>query len=189
MSEIVRLKIKLDHVKPSVFRWIEVPRTLRLDHLHGVLQIVMGWENSHLWELRLGRDIAYGIPDLDWPDDQPLAANKATLGSLLKQMGRAKTFRYVYDFGDNWVHTITVEARGKADPGSTYPRLVTANGACPPEDCGGPWGYARYLKAIADPDHEEHDDMIDWRGPGFDPAAVGEVEIRQRLDNFAKVPG
>ena len=189
MTAIVRLKIKLDNVKPSVLRRIEAPRTIRLDDLHFVIQAAMGWEDCHLWEFRLGRDIAYGIPGPDWPDSQPLDASEATLASLLTRMASAKTFRYAYDFGDNWVHTITVEARGKADPTRSYPRLVKAKGRCPPEDCGGPWGYARYLEAIADPDHEEHDDMIDWRGVGFDPNTVDEAEIRRILGVIGGVIG
>lgn len=186
MSNTVRLKIKLDHVVPSVFRRIEVPQTLRLDDLHRVIQVAMGWEDYHLWEFRLGRDVAYGIPDPDWPDETPLAANRATLGSLLKRLAGKKTFRYVYDFGDNWIHTITVESSGRADPAILYPRLVSAKGQCPPEDCGGPWGYAHYLEAINDPDHEEHDEMINWRGPGFDPSTVDEDDIRKTLAFLAE---
>jgi hypothetical protein len=74
-------------------------------------------------------------------------------------------------------------AEGAADV--AYPRLIAAQGACPPEDVGGPWGYADYLEAIADPKHERHAEMIEWRGPGFDPAVVDETAIHERLAALA----
>ena len=181
MPEIARLRIQLDEMERPVVRRVEVPSAIRLDELHLVIQIAMGWENYHLYSFEVGRTLTWGIPDPDWPDLQTRDAGQESLADLLAQLKRNKTFHYTYDFGDDWRHSVKVEAVVEADPEEAYPRLLDAEGACPPEDCGGPWGYAHYLEAIADPDHENHDEMIEWRGPGFDPSAVDEAAIREGL--------
>ena len=185
-DQIARLRIILDKVKPPVRRWVEVPLSTRLDRLHNIFQIVMGWENYHLYEFRIGREVAYGVPDPDWdlPGSSPRPANKTMLASLLAHTGN-KTFKYVYDFGDDWLHTVKLEGLAAPEPQTTYPRLLAAKGRCPPEDVGGPWGYAQYLEAMADPDHELHAEMVEWRGPDFDPNAVDEAAIRKRLYRLA----
>ena len=184
MPQIARLKITLDHVAPAVMRRIEVPTDISLDDLHLVIQRAMPWQNYHFYEFRVGRSLAWGIADPDsnfedlWRD-----AAKATLADLLNQGGR-KAFTYTYDFGDSWDHSIKVEAIAEAVAGLAYPRLLAAKGACPPEDIGGPWGYAEYLKAIADPNHQNHAEMIEWGDPDFDPAVADEAVIQ---DSFAKI--
>lgn len=185
MPDIARLKITLDEVRPRVVRRLEVPLDVRLDDLHMIFQAVMPWENYHLYEFRAGK-VAWGEPDPEWdfPGSSPLPARQATLRDLLG--GTRRSFSYVYDFGDDWRHSVRVEATGEADPETAYPRLLTAEGRCPPEDVGGPWGYGSYLEAIADPGHERHAEMIDWRGPGFDPATADEAAIRKELARLAK---
>ena len=160
-NSIARLKITLDDVKPAVLRRIEVPLTIRLDRLHLVLQAAMGWTNSHLYEIR-ARDVGWGMPDPDWGDG-PLDARKARLLDVLEDTG-AKTLKYLYDFGDGWEHTVKVERITDAIPGLLYPFLIDATGRCPPEDVGGPWGYAEFLEAIGDPKHESHAEMVRWVG-------------------------
>jgi hypothetical protein len=76
---------------------------------------------------------------------------------------------YTYDFGDNWEHTIQIEKVVDAEPGIRYPRCIDGKRACPPEDCGGAWGYGDFLKAIQDPKHSEHEEMTEWIGGEFDP--------------------
>lgn len=185
---IARLLVRLDDVTPTVRRRVEVPLAIRLDDLHTVIQVAMGWEDHHLYEFRVGRDVAYGVPDPDWhlPGSGCLPAAKASLAELLARVPRkSKAFTYVYDFGDDWRHTVKFEAVAPAEPGVRYPRLVSAERACPPEDVGGPWGYADYLEALADPAHERHEEVLEWRGEGFDPEAVDEAAIRKRLDALA----
>ena len=169
-SSVARLKISLDDVEPKVVRRLEVPLTIRLDRLHLVLQTAFGWENYHLWEFLAGRDARFGIPNRDWGDG-PLDGRKANLATALDDAGK-KRLKYLYDFGDGWEHTIRVEAIVPASPGILYPRLLHAEGRCPPEDVGGPPGYAEYLDAMADPRHDRHDELLQWRGPGFDPDIV-----------------
>jgi hypothetical protein len=180
---IARLKITLDDVKPEVLRRIEVPLTIRLDRLHLAIQAAMGWSNSHLYEIR-GRDVGWGEPDADWGDG-PLDARKARLVDVLEDVG-TKTLRYLYDFGDGWEHTIKVERITDALPGIAYPRLVEAAGRCPPEDVGGPWGYAELLEAIGDPKHERHAELKEWVEDDFDPNVVDADQLADALAALAK---
>jgi Plasmid pRiA4b ORF-3-like protein len=185
MPEIARLKITLDHVEPAVMRRIEVPTDISLDDLHLVIQRAMPWENCHLYEFSVGRSLAWGIPDPDSRfEEHRRDAAKATLADLLDQGGR-KAFKYTYDFGDDWEHSIKVEAIAEAAAGFAYPRLLAAKGACPPEDIGGPWGYGHYLDAIADPKHENHAQMIEWGDPDFDPAVADEPLIQESFAALA----
>jgi pRiA4b ORF-3-like protein len=186
---IARLLVQLDDVSPAIRRRIEVPLNMRLNRLHRVMQIVMGWEDYHLHEFRIGRSISYGepAPDWDFPGSSRLPAGGASLGDLLARIpGKSKKFTYVYDFGDDWRHTVKLEALVAAEAGVSYPRLIAAERACPPEDVGGPWGYADYLDAIGDPAHPRHAEMLEWRGEGFDPASVDVVAIQRNLEAFAK---
>src|SRR5207253_5176453 len=141
MLEIARLKITLDRVKPQVLRRVEVPLDLRLDRLHLVIQAAMGWETCHLYEFQAGSR-RWGIPDDELGgglSDSLLNVKSATLAQL-RDRARGK-FKYWYDFGDDWFHTITLEKLIPADPNTAYPRLIAARSRCPPEDVGGPWGY------------------------------------------------
>jgi pRiA4b ORF-3-like protein len=97
-----------------------------------------------------------------------------------------KSLRYLCDFGDGWEHTIKVERIDAAVPGELYPRLLEATGRCPPEDIGGPPGYAEFLEVIADPDHERHDELTEWYDADFDPNDVNVLPIQERLGKLAK---
>jgi hypothetical protein len=169
MSTVARIKITLDKVQPAVARRVEVPFDMRLDRLHLTIQAAMGWTNSHLYELRAG-GVGWSTPypEQDWAGDF-LDARKARLRDILDDIG-TKTLAYVYDFGDDWEHTINVERLADPMPGVLYPLLTEVSGRCPPEDCGGPWAYAELLEALKDPKHERHAELSEWVGEGFDPA-------------------
>jgi hypothetical protein len=188
-TAVLRLKVTLDDVEPKVLRRIEVPADIKLDRLHLTLQAALGWTNSHLFEIRAG-DTGWGIPSPDWPDG-PLDARKVKLIDIIEDAG-AKTLRYTYDFGDCWEHTIKVERLTDADPGVAYPRLVEASGRCPPEDVGGPGGYAEMLEPLADPNHERHDEIIEWLGEEFDPKAFNvaarEAEVAALAKRWSRRP-
>jgi Plasmid pRiA4b ORF-3-like protein len=175
---IAHLRIKLDDVEPAVVRRVEVPLTIRLDRLHLVLQAAMGWTNSHLYEIR-ARDVGWGSPDPDFGDG-PLDASKARLIDVLEDVG-AKSLKYLYDFGDGWEHSVRIERITDAVPGIVYPRLIDAAGRCPPEDVGGPWGYREFLDAIADPNHQEHAERLQWIGRNFDPNDVDAEALAQAV--------
>jgi Plasmid pRiA4b ORF-3-like protein len=183
MTAIVRLKVTLEDVEPEVMRRLDVPLKIRLDRLHLVLQVAMGWTDSHLYEFTAG-GTGWGVPDADFGGG-PMPAAKTTLADLIKDTG-ARTIHYLYDFGDGWDHVIKIERIGESDPQARYPQLVTAQGRCPPEDVGGPPGYAEFLAAIADPTHEEHDYMLTWCGGAFDPESPDVEHIADELDRLAR---
>jgi hypothetical protein len=182
-AAVLCLKVTLDDVEPKVLRRIEVPADIKLDRLHLTLQAALGWTNSHLFEIR-ARDVGWGIPSPDWPDG-PLDARKVKLIDVLEDAG-TKTLRYLYDYGDGWEHTIKVERMIPADTNIAYPRLIEASGRCPPEDVGGPWGYAEMLEALADPEHERHAEIREWVGDDFDPHAFDAEPLRANVAALAK---
>ena len=184
MTLIASLRIILNDVEPMPMRHLEVPLKIRLDRLHEVIQATMGWTDTHLYEFRVG-DAGWGVPDPDGFYDGPMDAKKMTLEKLLDRTG-TRTIQYVYDFGDGWDHSIRIERVNEATPGVTYPRLLKATGACPPEDVGGAWGYEEFLEALADPDHEQHEDMVRWSGGDFDAEDAGNDNIIERFDKLAK---
>ena len=182
-TDIARLKITLDDVEPAVVRRLEVPFGIRLDRLHAVLQAAVGWSNSHFWEFRAG-DVGWGVPDKQ-RGDGPQDASKATLRGVIEDTG-VKRLTYLYDYGDGWEHTIRIEHIGEALPGELYPRLLDAKGRCPPEDIGGPPGYAEFLEAMADPKHERHAELKEWYDADFDPNAVDAPRIQRQLTDLGK---
>jgi len=176
---IVQIKVKLLGVtKPPVWRQIRLRADTRLDQLHDILQAALGWENYHMHVFSFGEE-QFGIPDpeLGFSDER-----QVTLGELTDLGAR---FRYTYDFGDNWEHEILVEDLLDPDPDTHYPTLVAAKGACPPEDCGSPWGYANLKQILADPSHDEHQEMLEWLGLNnaseFDPTGVPTDNIDYEL--------
>ncbi|MGA2013428.1 MAG: plasmid pRiA4b ORF-3 family protein [Solirubrobacteraceae bacterium] len=178
---IVQVKVKLLGVsKPPVWRRVALRADTRLDHVHEILQAALGWENCHLHAFCFGeeefgpRDLELG---LDFSDER-----RFTLGELTDLGAR---FRYTYDFGDNWEHEILVEALLDPEPEAHYPILVAAKGACPPEDCGGTWGYADLKEILANPAHDEHQERLEWLGlenaSEFDPSSVAVRQLDEEL--------
>jgi hypothetical protein len=189
-GEIARLRIEIDEVTPAVLRRVEVPLDIRLDDLHFVLQIAVGWQNCHPFEFRLddeGGAKRWGLVDKDDPESSPEPAEHATLADLLAHGQHA--FHYDYVYGEDWAHTIELEAITAADPTAHYPRLVEAKGRCPPADIGGVTGYETFLRAISDPLHLNHEGFRDWDDPDFDPHVVDEAALRANLANLGKYLG
>jgi hypothetical protein len=184
MTAIARLKITLDDVKPQILRRIEIPVTIRLDRLHVTIQAAMGWTNTHLYEICAG-DVSWGEAGEELWGDGPLDARKTRLVDVLEDIG-TKTLKYVYDFGDGWDHTIKIERTLDPSPGIDYPLLLQAVGRCPPEDVGGPTGYAEFLEALADPKHQRHAEFTEWAPETFDPNIVDTRAIDAQLAALAK---
>jgi hypothetical protein len=173
---IYQLKVTLNGTKPSIWRRLLVPASLTLGDLHYIIQVAMGWTDSHMHEFFVGEK-RYGSPHPDM--DDTLDEDRAKLAKLIP--GEKFKFRYEYDFGDSWVHTIAVEKILDPDPGKSYPVCLKGKGACPPEDCGGVWGFNDFLAAIADPDHPEHENLKEWSGGDYDPDAFDLDEVNQML--------
>lgn len=180
-GNIARLKVTLQHIRPPVWRRLEVPTALSLGALHDILQIAFGWTNSHLHQFHAGAQ-HFGVID-DESDDEINDENTARLDQILPVYDRLV---YGYDFGDDWIHLIAVEKLLERAPGASYPRCIAGRRASPPEDCGGPWGYAEFLRAFRDPDHEEHESMMEWIGGAFDPDAFDPADVNQKLARLAK---
>jgi hypothetical protein len=184
VTEIARLRVEIEEVSPAVIRRLDVPLAIRLDQLHVILQVAIGWQNCHPYEFRHG-DTAYGLVSRD-EIDNPLPAEKATLADLARLGMR---FDYDYTFGDDWQHALTIEQIAAAEPGVDYPRLLEAQGRCPPADVGGPSGYETFLAARADPEHLHHEAMLDWDDPDFDPHQVDASALVRNLAKLARFLG
>jgi hypothetical protein len=179
--DIYQLNITLLGTRPPIWRRVLAPADLTLAQFHNVLQVTMGWENSHLHEFRIGRQ-RFGVPD---PEDRFMGGTgriderKVRLSDVLGEAG-AKA-EYTYDFGDNWEHIIVVEKVLTPEPEVVYPVCTDGKRHGPPEDCGGLGGYHNFLEAIRDPAHEEHEEMLEWIGGGFDPEAFSVDHVNRRL--------
>jgi len=158
-GEIFRLKITLNHIDPPIWRRVET-RDCTLALLHEIIQISMGWEDEHLHMFDLGGR-RYAGPDEDDEDEGEIKLSEV-FGPKVKKI------RYEYDMGDSWKHTIALEKKVAVEAGAHYPRCTAGERACPPEDCGGPYGYADFVEAVTDPTHEDHEDRLEWIGE-FDP--------------------
>jgi hypothetical protein len=162
-KSIVSLKVARRGTRPPVWRRLLVPGTMTLADLHQAIQAAMGWEDCHLH--------AFDIAGRQYGDrhavDDVADEKRPTLNSLVKS-GIAR-FTYTYDFGDNWEHTVVIEKRPPPLGPTSYPTCVAGKRNCPPEDCGGPWGYEELLQILADPTHPERAEQIEWLGEEFDP--------------------
>ncbi len=174
---IYQLKITLKEIRPPIWRRVQVPSSTTLSQLHLIIQAAMGWWNCHLHQFSI-QGIDYGEPQpeygLDMRDEKRVKLNQVV------QREKAK-FLYLYDFGDSWEHSILVEKVLPREPEVSYPLCVKGKRACPPEDCGGPWGYAEFLEAIQNPEHPEHESFVEWIGGEFNSEACDLDEINQRL--------
>jgi len=157
-------------------------RDATLEDLHHVIQIAMGWEDYHLHHFLIGKTYYAGPApdgsDLDW-DIEMGDERKVKLADFIRRKGQR--FEYEYDFGDGWRHEILVEKVFQPEPGVSYPVCTAGKRACPPEDCGGAWGYANLLEVMADPDHPDHEELAEWAGE-IDPEAFDLDAVNQRLD-------
>ncbi|CAN5280763.1 hypothetical protein BH24ACT9_BH24ACT9_18810 [soil metagenome] len=170
-----RIKITLTGVKPPVWRRVVLPGAWHLGKVHDAVQTAMGWTNSHLHEF--DRDgLRWGQPDPDWDGAEVRREETARLHEVLPTLGDKIT--YTYDFGDDWRHVLLVEEL--LAPARTA-TCVAGRGACPPEDCGGPWGYAELLASLADPQHPEHRERLDWVGGPIDPEAFDPTQASEAL--------
>ena len=186
-EEVISLKVTLRGIRPPIWRRLEVPSRLSLGGLHDAIQAAMGWGGHHLYVFDVaGR--GYGDPAMvdDVADDERL-----TVGGVLK--AGVRRFTYTYDFGDDWEHEIVLERVLVAEPGVRYPLCLAGKGACPPEDCGGVWGYEELREALADPAHERHEEMLEWLGlqtaAEFDPARFDVEEVNGALVGGEDVQG
>src|SRR5260370_29367426 len=155
-STIYQLKIALKDIKPEIWRRVQI-KDCSLEKLHQIIPVRMGSDSYHMWSFKIVDEEFGDDPDGEMGMSSP---RKAKLSAIVSQ--GVKKFRYVYDFGDNWEHEIKIEKVLETDPKVKYPRCLEGARACPPEDCGGPLGYPKFLADIAKPAHAEHEDTLEW---------------------------
>lgn len=177
-DKALQLKVTLTGSKPPIWRRIRVSESMLLADLHTVIQIAMGWENDHLHEFEI-KGIRYSEVDDD-PESAVRDSGSSTLRDL-KLRRKSQKFSYHYDFGDNWRHEVVVESVDPVDPSESLPVCLAGKRACPPEDCGGIYGYYRLLEVLSNPTHPEHDEVAEWVEESFDPSAFDIDAVNRAL--------
>lgn len=178
-SKIYELYVELQYIEPLIWRRLLVPAAISLAKLHSLLQLAMGWTNSHLHSFTFGHE-TYGMAGTDALGELGMRdERRKTLQTLLKD-GR-REFLYEYDFGDSWVCRIIVTPARHADPEWHYPLCTGGARAAPPDDVGGPAGYERFLTVLDNPDDEEHESTLVWIGGAFDPEGFDLNAINRTL--------
>jgi hypothetical protein len=188
---VYQFKISLDGIKPTIWRRIQVPGNYSFWDLHVAIQDAMGWEDYHLHEFQIRKPgtqelMRIGIPDddFDW-SRETLPDSEIKISEYFTNENRIA--RYEYDFGDGWIHKIIFKKALEKESGQKYPKCIAGKRACPPEDVGGIGGYYSFLEIIGDPNHLEHERMLEWVGEEYDPEEFepGEVKFwdpRRRWD-------
>jgi len=182
LRSIYQLKVTLKYIRPPVWRRFLIASSTHLKDVHMVLQVVMGWMNSHLHDFATGNEI-YGVPDEEFFSEMK-DESKFRLDQLLKQ--EKERLIYTYDYGDNWEHEVLLEKILPFKHDIKLPVCIKGKRACPPEDVGGVPGYAMFLEAIKDPIHPEYEEMLDWAGGDFDAEHFDLDEINRMLRNDFK---
>lgn len=177
------LDVTLKGSPRKVYRQLIVPSDLTLNHLGEILVRAVGWEGYHLNQFIAGKTYYAEPSDDDWMMDMQEDASKFTIGSLLNRV--KSKIKWEYDFGDSWVHEITlVEKQAVDDNEMVKVQLLKGSGACPPEDCGGIGGYRHLLNVLKNPDDEEYEEMIEWLGGRFDPKSFSLTAARNRVKGY-----
>ncbi|HEC76336.1 MAG TPA: plasmid pRiA4b ORF-3 family protein [Thermoplasmatales archaeon] len=188
-SKILQLKISLDGINPEIWRRFLVKDNISFENLHNIIQIVMGWENYHLYEFEIDEKFIEAdedrfFVDAVWKNFMPrrktLPARETELKELIKS--EKQKFHYLYDFGDSWLHTIIVEKIFDEDVSKRYPICLDGERACPPEDCGGVGGYLELLEIKENKNHPEYEErIVEWLGEDFDPEYFDINEVNKWL--------
>jgi hypothetical protein len=174
VKQIIQMRISLDYIEPEIWRRFIVDSSFTLDKLHQVIQIVMGWTNTHLYSFEIDK-VNYDLPD---PDDEELFdsigkgpkrenSKKVKLQNL--NLRPRQKFHYTYDFGDNWEHTVLVENIYEATDEVLIPFCIAGKRNCPLEDCGSFPGYEQILKVLKKAETEDDKELLAWVGEEYDP--------------------
>jgi len=174
----LELRLRLRDITPDIWRRLAVPADLPLGVLHDVLQVTMGWKNSHGHDFLVG-NIRFAKADIE---DELFSVDEAAAPVGAGASVGAK-FLYRYDLGDDWEHEVTVE---RLTAGDAIFECLGGARACPPEHCGGATGYARLLRILAEPSHPEHEQCRALAGPRFDPEKFERAAVNKKLAPLAK---
>ncbi|MGX1901860.1 plasmid pRiA4b ORF-3 family protein [Thermolongibacillus altinsuensis] len=185
---LYQFKIALKDIRPPIWRRVVVPSHITFAQFHKVIQAAMGWIDYHLYEFEVDNilidvpDEEYELPYGRW--QERYHARKVKLEQLLTEEGQ--TFTYTYDFGDHWVHAITLEKIEETTEPFPHPICLKGKRACPPEDIGGVHGYMRMIETLErnDPNDEERNELIEWYGGEFDPEYFDLEETNEILKSI-----
>lgn len=195
-KQVYQFKVTIKGVKPPIWRRIQVPENYTFWDLHVAIQDAMGWRDMHLHEYDVkhpetGEMTRIGIPD----EDFDMAGDvRESWNCLIKDYFSPENPRaaYTYDFGDNWQHTVMFEKILLRVKDKTYPQCIKGKRACPPEDCGGVWGYDSIVEKLGDPSGEGQQEIHEWLGCPYDANRFGIEQIefedpRGRLELFLEM--
>ena len=186
MYDIARLRIALANMPRPVLRRVDVLLSTPLDDLHLIFQAAMGWENNHPYRFRTSETVAYGEIESNRRVEGLRPACKFTLADLCRELNKNRAFEYIYDFRDKWVHRVKLQAVGDSDSDALYPRLLDAKRRCPPEDCGGPWGYERFLESLRVEGNGSIAKMsVHWEEE-FSPDLIDMAALESRMEALAR---
>ncbi|HYG34291.1 MAG TPA: plasmid pRiA4b ORF-3 family protein [Clostridia bacterium] len=180
---VYQLKIMLVGTKPAIWRRLLVRGDATLDYLHAVFQVTMGWTNSHLHQFVINEQRYLDPKAIVEPSAGETPEFDETKTKLMDVLPTAKTwFVYEYDFGDSWEHVVMVEKRLIPDrPMRHFAECLAGKRAGPPDDCGGVYGFADFLKAIRNPRHPDHEYLLEWVGGFYDPELFDLEKINKCL--------
>ena len=182
-NSVFQFKITLQEIKPVIWRRIQIPTNYTFWDFHVAIQDSMGWFDCHLHRFeikppRAHKSIEIGIPfeDDDLYDFETIAGWETKVDKYFTKIGN--TALYIYDFGDNWHHNILFEGIIIREKGYKYPKCIDGKRLAPPENCGGDIGYYDFLEAVSNPEHEEHDRMIEWNNGEFNPENFSKENVK-----------
>jgi hypothetical protein len=182
-QQVYQLKVTLADSKPPIWRRLLVTGDTRLSDLSTIILTAMGWDGYHLHQFIID-GVSYGVPHPDFDDLDIYDESKVSLAQIAS---REKTkFVYEYDFGDSWGHIVLVEKILPREEGAVYPRCIKGRRACPPEDCGGIWGYEELLEVLADPEHPEYEETLEWIGEDFNPNEFDQEWVNASLQQMVR---
>lgn len=185
-APIYQIKVTLKDFKLPIWRRIQVRSDATLGELHVIIQMAMGWTNSHPHHFIVGKlpNLRFIGAPVPYEGGDPMDEENEDEIVISKVLSATKTkMTYEYDFGDSWEHEVALESIVEARAGVHYPRCIAGENACPPEDVGGVWGYADFLQAINNPEHREHKSFLEWVGGEFDPEEFDLGAVNKRLKN------
>lgn len=180
-----QLKVVLSHIKPPIWRRLVVDSRIPMDFLHDAIQLSFGWDDYHMHQFIDRKGVVYGeIPEDDFislPGQRVLDESDILLNEVLNE--EKDWLTYEYDFGDGWSHKIILE-KILAHEKNQFPVVcIKGKRACPPEDCGGPWGYENLLEQLKNPGNEEYDELVEWLEEDFDSEQCVLPDINELLQD------
>jgi hypothetical protein len=178
---VIRADVHILEIEPVISRRLELPMDLNLAQLHEVLQAAFGWTDSHLHQFNIG-GLTYGAPEFDeegFGGRRTFEASEIRLSDFSFSCSPV-LFYYDYDFGDGWKHAVLLTTHPRED-GITYPRCIDGSRAGPPDDSGGPYGYADFVSAWRDPLDDRHKEVRRWAGRGYNPERFDVVKTNKAI--------